>query len=314
MLGRKLTRRLLGDGALGNQPITALHLYDMVAPAAGPDHDANVTLHAHTADLGQANTADEIAALNAEVVFHLAGVVSGEAEQDLAKGMRVNLDGTRQLFDALGAAPKTPRVVFTSSLAVYGAPLPDPVPDDFHLTPATSYGTQKAIGELLLADYTRRGLVDGVGVRLPTISVRPGLPNAAASGFFSGIIREPLAGMAATLPVAPDLVHTHASPRTAVNYLVHAAQLPSDALEGRPNLTMPGVGVSVAEQLSALRRVAGDEVADLVEYHPDPFIESIVSTWPARFVAARAEALGFVADPDYDTIIRTYINDDQPQS
>ncbi len=199
------------------------------------------------------------------MVFHLAGIVSGEAEANFDLGYRVNLDGARTLFDAIRAAQISPRVVFTSSIAVFGAPFPPVIPDDFHLTPLTSYGTQKMMGEALLADYTRKGIFDGVGIRLPTICVRPGKPNKAASGFFSGIIREPLAGQEAILPVPRDVVHTHASPRSAINFLIHAAGLDGAAIGPRRNLTMPGVGVTVQEQIDALQKVAGNNVVSLIK-------------------------------------------------
>jgi nucleoside-diphosphate-sugar epimerase len=197
------------------------------------------------------------------VIFHLAAIVSGEAELDFDKGYRVNLDATRALLEAVRKAGDgyQPKFVFASSIAVFGAPFPPSIPDEFQLTPLTSYGTQKAIDELLLADYTRRGFCDGVGIRLPTICVRPGKPNKAASGFFSGIIREPLAGQDAVLPVAETVRHTHASPRSAIGFLVHAAGLGREQLGARINLTMPGVSCTVGEQIAALRRVAGDKAA-----------------------------------------------------
>ena len=268
----------------------------------------------HAADLSQSGVAEALVSLRPDVVFHLAGVVSGEAEADFDKGMRVNLDGTRQLFDAIRLAPGAPRVVYTSSIAVFGAPFPDPIPDDFHPTPLTSYGTQKLIGEALLADYSRRGFFDGVGIRLPTVSVRPGSPNAAASSFFSGIIREPLAGREASLPVSRDVRHSHASPRAAVGFLVHAAELDSPRLGPRRNLTMPGVSVTVAEQIEALGRVAGPEAVGLIREEADPVVATIVAGWPQRFDAARAGSLGFEADTSYDDIIRAYIEDDLDDS
>jgi nucleoside-diphosphate-sugar epimerase len=203
-----------------------------------------------------------------------------------------------------------PKFVFTSSIAVFGAPFPDAIPDDFHLTPLTSYGTQKAMSELLLADYNRRGFLDGVGIRLPTIAVRPGKPNKAASGFFSGIIREPLAGQEAILPVSEQIMHWHASPRSAVGFLLHAAGLTRDQLGDRVNLTMPGVAVTVGEQIEALKRVAGDKVAARIRRAPDPLIERIVAGWPRRFDAGRALALGFEVEGSFDDIIRVHIEDE----
>jgi nucleoside-diphosphate-sugar epimerase len=204
-----------------------------------------------------------------------------------------------------------PRIVYTSSIAVYGAPFPPSIPDDFHLTPLTSYGTQKAITELMLADYTRRGMLDGVGIRLPSIVVRPGKPNKAASGFFSGIIREPLAGEDAVLPVAETVVHTHASPRAAVGFLVHAAGLARDALGPRINLSMPGVCCTVAEQMASLRRIAGDRVAARIRRAEDPLVARIVAGWPQRIEARRARELWFKAEGSFDEIVRIHIDEDR---
>ena len=219
--------------------------------------------------------------------------------------MRAVLEAVRATGDGY-----RPKLIFTSSCAAYGAPFPDIIGDDFHLTPLTSYGTQKAMCELLLADYTRRGFVDGVGLRLPAICVRPGKPNKAASGFYSSIIREPLAGLEAILPVDDRNLHTHASPRAAVGFLVHAAGLTSEQLGPRINLTMPGVSCTVAEQIDALRRIAGDKVAARIRREPDPLVMRIVDGWPHRFNAARARALGFVAESSFDEIIRIHIEDE----
>lgn len=305
MLGQKLTKRLVDLGSLQNQPIDRIDLVDIV------ESPTDVSFcFSRIADLSQPGEADKLLAPMPDVIFHLAGVVSGEAEANFDKGMAVNLDGTRAFFDALRVAQGTPRVVFTSSIAVFGAPFPDPIPDDFHLTPLTSYGTQKMVGEALLADYSRRGFFDGVGIRLPTISVRPGLPNAAASGFFSGIIREPLAGQPALLPVSRNVRHSHASPRTAINYMLHAAEIDSTGLGARRNLTMPGVSVTVGEQIEALGRVAGQAAVDLISESADPAVADIVAGWPERFETTRALNLGFAPDQSYDDIIRSYIEDD----
>ena len=305
MIGRKLTQRLVERGHLRGERIDVIDLVDLVeAPV-----DSEVCA-AHVADLSRPGAAGAFVALQPEAVFHLAGVVSGEAEADFDKGMRVNLDGTRHLFEAIRLAPGAPRVVFTSSIAVFGAPFPDPIGDDFHPTPLTSYGTQKLIAEALLADYSRRGFFDGIGIRLPTISVRPGAPNAAASGFFSGIIREPLSGRKAALPVSRQVRHPHASPRAAVGFLVHAAEIDTSRLGPRRNLTMPGVSVTVGEQIEALRRVAGPRAVGLIGENTDPAVAAIVAGWPQRFDAARATDLGFEADESYDDIIRAYIEDD----
>ncbi|MEL7209722.1 MAG: D-erythronate dehydrogenase [Actinomycetota bacterium] len=308
----------MAQGAIGGRAVTAIDLVDVVArpdaetaAASGPSTPPITTM---VADLNQPDEVAAMVARQPDVVFHLAGVVSGEAEANLVKGYRVNLDGTRSLFDTLAVAPGRPRVVFTSSIAVFGAPFPPVIDDDFHLTPLTSYGAQKAMGELLLADYSRRGLIDGVGIRLPTITVRPGAPNAAASGFFSSIIREPLAGATAVLPVADTVRHPHASPQSAVANLLHAAAIDTEALGSRPNLTMPSLSVTVGEQLAALERVAGADVVALVQRGEDPAVATIVAGWPEAFAADRARALGFVSEDTYDDIIRSYQANDAPPS
>jgi D-erythronate 2-dehydrogenase len=310
MIGRKLTSRLVGDGALNAKAIDKLTLIDVGAPQKPQGFSGGVDSRA--GDIADAAAARAAIAGRPDVIFHLAAVVSGEAELDFEKGVHVNLDGSRALIEAIRAvgAGYRPRLVFTSSIAVFGAPFPDAIADDFHLTPLTSYGTQKAIVELLLADYTRRGFLDAIGIRLPSIVVRPGRPNKAASGFFSSIIREPLNGEEAVLPVADSVLHWHASPRAAVGFLVHAAGVSSDKLGPRVNLTMPGVCCTVAEQLAALRRIAGDKVAARIRREPDPLVARIVAGWPSRFDPRRALALGFKAEASFDDIIRVHIEDE----
>jgi nucleoside-diphosphate-sugar epimerase len=310
MIGRKLTERLVIDRGLNNQPIDKLTLLDVVAPTRPIGFSDHVKTR--TGDLADPAVAAKAISERPHVIFHLAGVVSGEAEVNLEKGYHVNLDGTRALLEAIRATGDgyKPRVIFTSSMAVYGAPFPNIIPDEFHLTPLTSYGTQKVMCEQMLADYTRKGILEGVGIRLPSIVVRPGKPNKAASGFFSGIIREPLAGQEAQLPVADSVVHTHASPRSAVGFLIHGAGLPRDQLEPRINLTMPGVCCTVGEQIEALRRVAGDKVAARIRREPDPLVVKIVAGWPHRFEATRSTALGFKVESTFDEIIRVHIEED----
>ena len=314
MIGRKLADRLAQDGSLHGKPVERLTLLDIVPPAKPAQFTGLVETIA--ADLSQPAEAGRVIAARPDALFHLAGVVSGEAELDFEKGYRVNLDGTRALLEAIRTAGDgyKPKVIYTSSIAVFGAPFPPSIPDDFHLTPLTSYGTQKAMGELLLADYSRRGLCDGIGIRLPTIVVRPGKPNAAASGFFSGIIREPLAGLEATLPVPEGVVHTHASPRAAVGFLLHAAGLSPEVLGARINLSMPGVCCTVAEQIASLRRIAGERVAARIRRASDPLIARIVEGWPQRIEARRARALGFTAESSFDEIVRIHIDEDRAGS
>lgn len=312
MLGRKLAGRLARDGRLGDRAVARLSLADVVAPGA-PDGFGG-PVDAWAADLSAPGAAARMVAGRPDVVFHLAAIVSGEAEADFEAGYRVNLDGTRALFEAIRAEdarePYAPRVVFTSSVAVFGAPLPDVIGDDLALTPLTSYGTQKAIGELLLADYSRRGFLDGIGLRLPTICIRPGKPNRAASGFFSAILREPLAGREAVLPVPESVRHWHASPRAAIGFLLHAATLDTAPLGARRSLSLPGLSATVGEQVAALRRVAGEQAARLIRREPDPAVERIVAGWPRAFDPRRALALGFRAEGSFDEIIRVHVEDE----
>ncbi|HWU17167.1 MAG TPA: D-erythronate dehydrogenase [Devosia sp.] len=311
MVGRKLTAALLAAGQVGGRAIESLVLADIVAPVKPAADIAIATL---ATDLSEEGAAAALVASRPDLIFHLAAIVSGEAEADFEKGYRINLDGTRLLFEAIrleGAKnPYRPRLVFTSSIAVYGEPLPAVIGDSHEHTPLTSYGTQKAICELLLADYSRRGFLDGVGIRLPTIAVRPGKPNKAASGFFSGIIREPLAGVEAILPVEDSVRHWFASPRAAVGFLLHAAQMDTAPLGQQRNLTMPGLSVTVAEQIAALERVAGPAAVALIRRQPDSVIAGIVAGWPQAFDAKRASALGFQAETNFDEIIRIHIEDE----
>ena len=314
MIGRKLVERLALQGELNGRRIASAVLQDVVegAPVTTP-FSAKVV----TSDLSKPGVAETLLAERPDVIFHLAAIVSGEAEADFEKGYRINLDGTRLLFEAIRQRHASadgsyrPRVVFTSSIAVFGAPFPEAIGDEFLNAPLTSYGTQKAIGELLLADYSRRGFFDGVGIRLPTICVRPGKPNKAASGFFSGIIREPLAGQEAVLPVPDSVRHWFASPRAAIDFLIHAAGIDTQQLGARRNLSMPGISATVAEQIESLRRVAGEKTAQLIRRQPDATIMRIVEGWPRNFDARRALALGFRADPSFDDIIRYHMQDER---
>lgn len=312
MIGRKLTERLVAEGGIGGRPVTAFSLLDVVA--ADKPAGFSGAVNARVADLSAAGEATRAVADRPDVIFHLAAIVSGEAEADFEKGYRVNLDGTRALFEAIRLAgqqqPYKPRVVFTSSVAVFGAPFPDAIGDEFFTTPLTSYGTQKAIGELLLSDYSRRGFFDGIGIRLPTICVRPGKPNKAASGFFSNILREPLVGQEAVLPVSEDVRHWYASPRAAVGFLVHAATIDLAPLGWRRNLNMPGLSATVGEEIAALRKMAGEKAVRLIRREPDPTIARIVEGWPRNFDARRAVELGFRAENSFEDIVRAHIEDE----
>ncbi|WP_299840632.1 D-erythronate dehydrogenase [uncultured Paracoccus sp.] len=306
MVGRRLAQHLLASGRLGDQPVSRITAFDMV-PADLEAGASGIDLKIVTGDVSDEATVRALVADRPDVIFHLAAVVSGEAEANFDKGYRINLDGTRHLFEAIRAeADYRPRVVYTSSIAVFGAPFGDKIGDEFLTAPLTSYGTQKMIGELLLNDYSRRGIFDGIGIRLPTIVVRPGKPNKAASSFFSGIIREPLAGVEADLPVDDDVRHWVASPDSAVGYLVHGATMDLEPVGPRRCLTMPGLSVTVAEMLAALRDVAGEDVAARVRRKPDETIRRIVAGWPRDFDATRAAELGFVTDASFHDIIRAH--------
>ncbi|MEL6608623.1 MAG: D-erythronate dehydrogenase [Pseudomonadota bacterium] len=308
MVGQKLAARLAGD-----EPAWDVTLHDIAFPeGSAPGHQI-------PGNFATPQTALAIAAQRYDVIFQLASVVSGEAEADFDKGWHTNLwpmwhllEGLRAQHEASGGSYR-PKLIFTSSIAVFGGPLPDTLPDDFALSPQTSYGAQKAMVETLIQDVSRKGYIDGISLRLPTICVRPGKPNKAASSFFSGIIREPLSGQPARLPVADTVRHTHASPRAAAGFLHHAATLPADALGPRRALSLPGVAVTVAQQIEALRQAAGQKAVDLIQPDPDPAIAAIVNGWPQAFEATRARDLGFRAESSFDEIIQTYIDDDLPR-
>lgn len=311
MIGRKLTARLQQDGRLGQRDIARMTLHDVVPAQSG---SVPFPVDIATGDFVGMEAASALVAARPNVIFHLAAVVSGEAEADFEKGYRINLDGTRHLLEAIRAigGGYRPRLVFASSIAAYGAPFPSAISDEYLSAPLTSYGTQKAICELLLADYTRRGFLDGIGIRLPTICVRPGQPNKAASGFFSNIIREPLAGQPAVLPVPESVRHWHASPRSAIGFLIQAATLDSELVGPRRTLNMPGLSATVAEQIAALTAVAGPAVAGRIRREPDDAIASIVNGWPQSFEAKRAIKLGFAAaEKTFEDIIRIHIEDER---
>ena len=312
MIGRKLVKAIIAKGHIGGRPVDRLTLADIIEPEASSNFRGKAETIA--SDLTEEGAAAKLVSAAPDLIFHLAAIVSGEAEADFEKGYRVNLDGTRSLFEAIRRkgleSPYAPKVVFTSSIVVYGEPLPEVIEDTYFLAPLTSYGTQKAIGELLLADYSRRGFFDGIGIRLPTISIRPGKPNNAASGFFSSILREPLIGMEAVLPVSDAVRHWFASPRAAINFLMHAAEIDTAPLGSRRSLTMPGLAATVGEEIEALRRMAGEKAVKLIRREPNPAVASIIAGWPQSFDAKRAASLGFVAEKTFDEIIRVHIEDE----
>ena len=308
MIGRKFCQELAKRLSIGSKSVSQLTMVDTTAPVA-PD-GVPFSVRTLSADISDASVAESLTADRPDIIYHLAAVVSGEAEADFDKGYRVNLTGTQRLFEAVRRADYRPRVVFASSIAVFGTPFPETIPEDFAPAPLTSYGTQKAIGELLLADFSRRGFFDGIGIRLPTICVRPGKPNMAASGFFSSIIREPLKGEPAILPVTEDVRHWFASPRAAVNFLFHAGSLDLERLGSRRTLNMPGLSATVGEMIASLEKVAGIECSKLIQREPDPNIQRFVDGWPQRLDASRAQALGFRAETSFEQIINIHVEDE----
>lgn len=314
-LGQRLARQLLARGHLMDQTGRACKIDHMtlvdVLPAPDPG-DSRV--HIVRGDLGDDAFLRTLIDTRTDSIFHLAAVVSGQAEAEFELGMRVNLDATRALLETCRGLGHAPKVVLTSSVAVYGGDLPDLVLDSTALDPQSSYGTQKAICELLLNDYSRRGFVDGRALRLPTISIRPGKPNQAASSFASSILREPLNGQPAICPVASHLRVWLSSPRQAIQSLIAGHDLTAEALGKHRTINLPGLSVTVKEMLAALERQAGPEAARLVQFQPDPAIENIVASWPGAWDTGRAKALGLSGDADIDSVIRAYIEDDLPMA
>lgn len=308
MVGQKLAHKLEAEG-LDGTPVQ-LTLHDIAFPDGGAGADRRV---------GNLATAAEGAALAAErfdIIYFLASIVSGEAETNFDLGWQVNMLPMWHFLEALRAQHRAtggayvPRVVFTSSIAVFGGPYPDKIGDEFLTSPQTSYGAQKASCELMVQDFSRKGFIDGMSLRLPTICVRPGKANLAASSFFSGIIREPLNGLEAILPVVDTVRHWHASPRSAAGFLAHAGTLDTARLEGRRALNLPGLSCTVAEQIEALRDVAGNNVVALIKPQPDAAIAKIVDGWPRDFAPERAKALGFKAESTFREIIDVYVSED----
>jgi len=314
-LGRRLARTLLQRGKLvgpsgHEEPIDTIVVLDTVTPEPALSPDAR--LQVATGDITDQATLTQVIDVHTTSVFHFAAVVSAAAEADFDLGMRINLHGTLAILEACRALPRPPRLVFTSSIASFGGPLPDVVDDTIPQTPQTSYGTQKAIGELLVNDYSRKGFIDGRAVRLPTIVVRPGRPNRAASSFASGIIREPLTGLEAVCPVSPETRLAILSPRKAVEAFVRAHDLPAAAWGHTRSLIVPGLSVQVSEMVAALQRAAGTQAVQHIRWQSDAEIQRIISSWPGAFTSPRALQLGFQADANMDAIVQAFIEDDLP--
>ena len=302
MLGKKL-----GKALLARKEISKIVLFDVADPGDAPK---DPRIEVVVGDVFDAGTIGKLVSPDTGAIFHLAGVVSAGAERDFDLGYRVNLDGTRVVLEAARKLPKPAKVVFASSLACYGGDLPETIPDDFRLTPQTSYGIQKAMGEMLVADYTRKGYIDGRSLRLPTIVVRPGKPNLAASTFASSIIREPLAGQEAICPVRPDNWMPLLSPRKTVEAFIRAHDLPGSAWGWNRSLTLPSLDATVQDMADALRRVAGEDAYRRIKWQPDPMIQKIVDGWPKKLASTRAKAMGFATDDSIDALIHAHIEDD----
>jgi nucleoside-diphosphate-sugar epimerase len=314
-LGQQLIRRMLADGSLSladasgkttAHPIDRIICFDVV-----PGRINDPKVDNRTGDLGDSATVAGLVDQDTGAIVHLAAVVSGTAEADFDLGMKVNIDGTRVLLDTCRRLGHKPRLLFTSSIAVFGGDLPTVVTDTTTPTPQGSYGIQKLIGELMVQDYTRKGFIDGRSVRVPTATVRPGKPNGAASGFASGIIREPLSGVDMVLPVPEQTAMWVASPRSIVGMFLHALRLSPTDWGWNRSLNLPGFVVTMTEALKSLKAVAGDAAIAHVKRQPDPAVEKLVSTWAARFDTARAKAMGFTADRDFDQIVRAYVEDNR---
>jgi len=311
-LGSRLARALLARGKLTapegtEREITRVVLLDAAFPAGSPQ---DPRVEAVTGDVADRAVVERAVTTDTAAVFHLAAVVSGAAEADFDLGMRANLAGTQLLLERLRQCARPARLVFASSVAAFGGELPPVLDDSTTPTPQTSYGTQKVIGEYLISDYSRKGFLDGRSLRLPTIVVRPGKPNAAASSFASGILREPLNGVVSECPVDAQTAVWLLSPKRVIEAFVHAHELPAAAWGTRRAVNLPGITATVAEMVGALGRVAGAAAAKRVVWKPDARIQAIVRTWPGRFETPRALAMGFRADPDVETVIRDYIADE----
>ncbi|MCA0449800.1 MAG: SDR family oxidoreductase [Proteobacteria bacterium] len=306
MLGKKL-----GKALLARSEITKIVLFDVVDPGDTPK-DSRIEVV--VGEVFDPATIAKLITPDTGAIFHLAGVVSAGAERDFDLGYRVNLDGTRVVLEAARKLPKPAKLVFASSLAAYGGDLPDVIPDEFRLTPQTSYGIQKAMGEMLVADYTRKGYLDGRSLRLPTIVVRPGKPNLAASTFASSIIREPLAGQKAVCPVSADAWMPLLSPRRCIEAFMRAYDLPSSDWGWNRSLMLPSLDVTVGEMAEGLKRHSGAKAFDLIEWKQDEMIAKIVAGWPKRLDSKRARKMGFQSDTSMDELIRNYVEDDMPKA
>ena len=311
MIGMRLARSIIKDDFNGE--INDITLFDVIPPKI---ENYKNSYKIKTGDISDPNIISELINQKPDIIYHLAAIVSGDAEENFEKGWDVNAKGTWHLLEGIRKKFLTsngsykPKFIYASSLAVFSGPYPSAINDDFSPNPESSYGAQKLVGEILINEYSRKGFLDGVALRLPTIVVRPGKPNKAASSFYSSIIREPLNGIEAILPVPENLCHWFASPLSAVRFLRHAAKLDFKKLGNRRSLNLPGVSCSISEQILALEEIAGTKTSKLIKKIPDKKIEEIVNNWPQNFMADRAIELGFVADKDFKDIIQIYIDEE----
>lgn len=311
LLGARLAKKLLQRGTLANaageqQEITRITLLDVVSAQGFEDPRIDIVI----GDIADTAVIDACLTPETQSVFHLAAIVSGQAEADFELGMRINFDATRLILERARSNGNCPRVVFTSSVAVFGGDLPAQVTDSQMLAPQSSYGAQKVMGELLINDYSRKNFIDGRALRMPTVCVRPGAPNKAASSFASGIIREPLNGIDAVCPVPPDTPMWLLSPHYAIESLIHGHDVSASAFGSSRSLSLPGLATTVLEMVSALERVAGVSVVKRIRWKQDTAIIRIVNTWPGDFITSRADAMGFRCDVSFDDIVRGYIEDE----
>jgi D-erythronate 2-dehydrogenase len=305
-LGQKLVRALLEKGQIQHRQIDKLVVFDKFQADVSDDKRLEVI----TGDIADKATLERLILSETDVVIHLAAIVSGEAEKNFDLGMQVNLLAAQNLLEICRGLPKPPKFLFASSVAVFGGDMPEVIEDATAPVPQSSYGTQKAIVELLVNDYSRRGFIDGLSLRLPTIVVRPGKPNAATTTFASSIIREPLQGERAICPVSADTELWILSPRQVIRSILKALDLDSSSLGKNRTLSLPGITVSVQDMVKALEVIAGKKVIERIDWKPDPFIQKIVGSFPGRFMPTRALALGFEADPSMTEIIQNFVEDD----
>jgi len=308
-LGKRLAGELLEKGELDLGKINTLVLFDKVLSQDFPD---DPRMECVKADFNDETAIRDVLQSPPDIIFHLAAIVSGEAEKNLELGMEVNLHATLQLLEICRELDQHPRLVFASSCAVFGGDVSKKIVDETAPKPRSSYGTQKAIAELLINDYSRRGFVDGRSLRLPTIAIRPGKPNSATSSFVSSIIREPLNGVKASCPVPPETEVWIQSPKSVISNFIHAANIEENALGDDRTITIPGLTTSVQDMVDCLRSIAGQAIIDLIEWEPDEFLQSIVLTWPPRFSTDRADKLGFIRDGSVHEIINAFIEEEGP--